>query len=162
MWSLGGFDVIWVRGKIVSNGWRSARHAKLGALNVFFYVVMKDLMFLELVSGVKYPKITTVGFALKRSYVDVSSSCCSLLLPLYLFCWVFIFVVSGILSFVLWEKFCVDSPPSYIWIGAQGWTSKIVISSSSFPIFNPAQPHMGTDHRLIIALSNNRIPHFRA
>ena len=30
----------------------------------FFYVVMKVLMFIELVSGVKYPKITTVGFVL--------------------------------------------------------------------------------------------------
>ena len=28
----------------------------------FFDVVMKVLMFIELVSGVKYPKITTVGF----------------------------------------------------------------------------------------------------
>ena len=34
---------------------------KPGALNVFSDVVMKVLMFTELVSGVKYPKITTVG-----------------------------------------------------------------------------------------------------
>ena len=32
-------------------------------------------MFIELVSGVKYPKITTVGFVLKRPFVDVSSLC---------------------------------------------------------------------------------------
>jgi hypothetical protein len=50
------------------------------ALNVFFDVVMKVLMFIELVSGVKYPKITTVGFVLKRPFVDVLSSCRSCLL----------------------------------------------------------------------------------
>ena len=31
-------------------------------------------MFIELVSGVKYPKITTVGIFLKRPFVDVLSS----------------------------------------------------------------------------------------
>jgi len=36
---------------------------------------MKVWMFIELVSGVKYPKITTVGFVLKRPFVDVSSLC---------------------------------------------------------------------------------------
>ena len=36
---------------------------------------MKVLMFIELVSGVKYPKITTVGFVLKRPFVDVLSLC---------------------------------------------------------------------------------------
>ena len=37
-------------------------------------------MFIELVSGVKYPKITTMGFILKRPFVDVLSSCRSVLL----------------------------------------------------------------------------------
>ena len=62
-----------------------AMHAKPGALNVFFDVVMKVLMFIELVSGVKYPKMTTVGFILKRPFVDVLSSCRSFLLSFYLF-----------------------------------------------------------------------------
>ena len=52
-------------------------------------------MFIELVSGIKYPKITTMGFILKRSFVDVLSSCRSFLLFfiaffvtlfLYIFC----------------------------------------------------------------------------
>ena len=74
MWSLGGFDVIRVRGKVVSNGWRSTRHAKLGALNVLLRSY-EGLMFIELVSRVKSPKITTVGFVFKRPFVDVLSSC---------------------------------------------------------------------------------------
>ena len=45
---------------MVSNGRRSTRHAKLGALNVFSDGVMKVLMFIELVSGIKDPKITTM------------------------------------------------------------------------------------------------------
>ena len=61
----------------MSNGWRSTRHAKPGALNVFSDVVMKVLMFIGLVSGDEYPKITTMGFVLKRPFVDVSSLCCS-------------------------------------------------------------------------------------
>ena len=40
-----------------------------------FDVVMKVLLFIELVSGVKYPKITTMGFILKRPFVDVLSLC---------------------------------------------------------------------------------------
>ena len=56
-----------------------------GALNVFFYIVMKVLMFIELVSGVKYPKITTVGFVLKRPFVDVLSSCRSFLLSFFIY-----------------------------------------------------------------------------
>ena len=44
-------------------------------------------MFIELVSGDKYPKITTVGFVLKRPFVDVSSSCRSFFLVfLFGFC----------------------------------------------------------------------------
>ena len=53
--------MIWVRGRDVSNGRWSTHYAKPGALNVFFDVVMKVLMFIQVVSGVKYPKITTVG-----------------------------------------------------------------------------------------------------
>ena len=71
-------------------------------------------MFIELVSGVRYPKITTVGFVLKRPFVDVLSSCRSFLLFFYLlFCGnLFNFFVSGILLFVLWETFCVNPPPA--------------------------------------------------
>ena len=67
------------------------KHSPCEALSFkcVFYVVMKVLMFIELVSGVKYPKITTVGFVLKRPFVDVSSLCA-------LF---FIFFVSGISCF---------------------------------------------------------------
>ena len=108
MWSLGGLDVIWVRGKVVSNGWWSTRHAKPGALNVFFDVVMKVLMFIELVSRVKHPKITTVGFILKRPFVDVLSSCRSFFVFFFvgIFLWIFFyFFVSGIFLFLLWENF---------------------------------------------------------
>ena len=67
-------------------------------------------MFIELVSGVKYPKITTVGFVSKRPFVDVSCLCRSFFL---FFSWFFffdflIFFVSGISLFVLWEKSCVN------------------------------------------------------
>ena len=54
-------------------------------------------MFIELVSGVKYPKITTVGFVLKRPFVDVSSLCRSF----FLFFFKEIFFVSGIVLFSL-------------------------------------------------------------
>ena len=101
MWSLGGFDVIWVRGKVVSNGWWSTRHAKPGALNVFFYVVMKVLMFIELVSRVKHPKITTVGFILKRPFVDVLSSCRSFFVFFFWYFFVDFFI------FLCLEFFCV-------------------------------------------------------
>ena len=37
----------------------------------FFDVVMNVLMFIQLASGVEYPKMTTVGFVLKRAFVDV-------------------------------------------------------------------------------------------
>ena len=47
---------------------------------LFHDVDMKVLMFIELVSGVEYPKITTMGFALRRPIVDVSSVCRSSLL----------------------------------------------------------------------------------
>ena len=81
---------------------------KPGALNVIFDIVMKVLMFIELVSRVKHPKITTVGFILKRPFVDVLSSCRSFFAFFYLFfLWQFFFnfFVSGIFLFLLWEKF---------------------------------------------------------
>ena len=65
-------------------------------------------MFIELVSGVKHPKITTVGFILKRSFVDVLSSCRSFLFCFFvgIFLWIFFcFFVSGIFLFLLWETF---------------------------------------------------------
>ena len=60
-------------------------------------------MFIELVSGVEYPKIATVGFVLKRPFVDVSSLCRSSFLLFFLFfSWIFlIFFVSGIFLFSL-------------------------------------------------------------
>ena len=69
---------------------------------------MKVLMFIKLVSGVKYPKISTVGF-LKRPFVDVLSSCRSffaLFYLFYLFCVaiLFNFFVSGILLLLSWRK----------------------------------------------------------
>ena len=68
----------------------------------FFDVVMKVLMFIELVSGVKYPKIITVGFVLKRPFVDVLSSCRSF--------WVFflLFILYNFFIFLLClELFCL-------------------------------------------------------
>ena len=59
-------------------------------------------MFIELVSGVKYPKITTVGFVLKRPFVDVSSLCRSFFLFFFscFFSGIFLmFFVSGIFCF---------------------------------------------------------------
>ena len=125
--------MIRVRGTVVSNGWWSTRHAKSGALNVLFDVVMKVLMFIELVSGVKYPKINTMGFVSKRPFVDVSSLCVLLFLCFCLKSFCFHFERN------LFQPFF----PSYMWIGEQGWTSKLFISS--FPlklVFNPAQPHV--------------------
>ena len=70
-------------------------------------------MFIELVSGVKYPKITTTGFVLKRPFVGVLSSCQSFLSFLWDFCvrFFYYFVVSGIFLCLLWEKFCVNFFP---------------------------------------------------
>ena len=66
-------------------------------------------MFIELVSRVKHPKITTVGFILKRPFVDVLSSCRSFLSSFFFvvfFCgYFFYFFVSGIFLFLLWENF---------------------------------------------------------
>ena len=75
----------------------ATRYAKPGALNVFSDVVMKVLMFIELASGVKYPKITTVGSFLKRPFVDVLSSCRSF----------FLFFCGNVLFFSCLEFFCL-------------------------------------------------------
>ena len=59
-------------------------------------------------NGVKYPKITTVGFVLKRPFVDVSSLCRSFL-SLFFFSFFlslefFDFFVSGIFCFYFGRK----------------------------------------------------------
>ena len=124
--SSSGFLMIWVRGKVVSNGWWSTRHAKPGALNVFFDVVMKVLMFIELVSGVKYPKITTVGFCCEATICGCFISVPSLFLVFLIF---LIFFVSGISLFSLWEKLV---SPFFVQLHV-GWTSKLFISSLWLP-----------------------------
>ena len=68
-------------------------------------------MFFELVSGVKYPKITTVGL-----FFEATICGCFVVEPFF-FCFFFVFFflwqffyffVSGIFLFVLWEKSCVN------------------------------------------------------
>ena len=58
-------------------------------------------MFIELVSRVKHPKITTVGFILKRPFVDVLSSCRSFFV--FFFCGYFF--VDIFLFFCVWNFF---------------------------------------------------------
>ena len=121
---------------------------KPGALNAFSDLVMKVSMFIELVSGVRYPKITTVGLFLNRPFVDVLSSGRSFFAFFYLifcgnsFC---NFFVSGIFLFVLWERNCVN----FLLPATCELVSRVELQSSLSRVFdcplnwvfNPAQPH---------------------
>ena len=101
---------------------------------------MKVLKFIELMSGVSYPKITTVRLLLKRPFVDVLSSCRSLSLLFF----IFYFFLSGIVLFVLWENNCVN----FFLPATCELVSKVELQNSlsrAFDcplnwVFNPARP----------------------
>ena len=111
-----------------------------GALNVFFEVVMKVWMFIELVSGVKYPKITTVGFVLKRPFVDVSSLCRSFF---FFFRFFFnFFCVWNFLVFTLRETcftFIFRVEKSVWWAGLKALHFKALYLEFFFP---PKTPYL--------------------
>ena len=71
---------------------------------------MKVRMFIELVSGVKYPKITTVGLFLSdHLWMFCRRAVLSLLFFYFTFCGILLyFFVSGMFLFVLWETSCVN------------------------------------------------------
>ena len=111
-------------------------------------------MFIEVVSGVKYPKITTVGFVLKRPFVDVSSLCRSSFWDFFLFFFWDFFNI-----FCVWNFFCFHFERTFFQLffpATCELVSRVELQSSLSRVFdcplnwvfNPAQPHMM--HELVL------------
>ena len=104
---------------------------------------MKVLMFIELVSGIKYPKITIVGI------FEATVCGCFVVVPFFLLLYssflVAIFLIFVLNSFSYFGKKIVSTfSPSYMWIGEQGWSSKLFISSFWLPFKLGIQPCSAT------------------